>query len=304
MLRGLKVINLNPEYQIQSNPSGEVFYLKTCQRQLIVGFNTTPYQYFTSEDHLEHQGKEAYMFLLETICGLKSRMLGENEIVSQFKEAFSFYLMREDKNPYVIQVFEKLFKDAKEIRTKYLDRIGQLSYAGLTKKFLLDDSKDREVLIYGSGQLAHDLCKVLNRKFNITLCARNSEKTQNLSDTFGLQILPWEQRDQGADHAFIVNTIGAENTTLFDKDFLSSWSQKNAKRRFIDLGSPSVLEIQENKDPQIILLENLLCIAEKLSEEKDEKVSKATVAIEEKTVHRFSSFNLNFPFGWEELSFA
>jgi glutamyl-tRNA reductase len=304
MLRGLKVINLCPENQIQSNPTGEVFYLKTCQRQLIVGFNTTPYQYLNDEDHQEHEGQQAYMFLLETICGLKSRMLGENEIVSQFKEAFNLYLTREDKNPYVIQVFEKLFKDAKEIRTKYLDRIGQLSYAGLTKKFLLDEAQDREVLIYGSGQLAHDLCKVLNRKFNITLCARNSEKTQSLSDTFGLQILPWEQRNEGANHAFIVNTIGAENTTLFDKDFLSSWSQINAKRRFIDLGSPSVLEVQENKDPQIILLENLLSIAEKLSVEKEEKVSKATVAIEEKTVHRFSSFNLNFPFGWEELSFA
>ena len=179
-----------------------------------------------------------------------------------------------------------------------------MSYAGLTKKFLLDEARDREVLIFGSGQLAFDLCKVLNRKFNITLCARNSDKTLNLSDAFGLRILPWEQRTDGANHAFIVNTIGAENTTLFDKKFLSSWSQRNAKRRFIDLGSPSVLEVQENKDTQIILLENLLSIAEKLSVEKEKKVSRATVAIEEKTIHRFSSFNLNFPFGWEELSFV
>ena len=75
-------------------------------------------------DYQEYEGQMAYMFLLETICGLKSRMLGENEIVSQFKEAFALYLAKEDKNPYIIQVFEKLFKDAKEIRTKYLDRIG------------------------------------------------------------------------------------------------------------------------------------------------------------------------------------
>ncbi len=304
MLRGLKVINLSPESALHSDPSGEVFYLKTCQRQLIVGFNTTPLRYPKSAEHQSLEGQKAYMFLLETICGLKSRMLGESEIVAQFKEAFTFYLAREDKNPYVIQVFEKLFKDAKEIRTKYLARIGQLSYAGLTKKFLLDEASDREVLIYGSGQLAFDLCKVLNRKFKITLCARNSEKVKSLSDTFGLQILPWEQRNEGINHPFIVNTIGADNTVLFDKDFLNSWSQNNAKRRFIDLGSPSVLEVQKNKDSQIILLENLLSIAEKLSAEKEEKVSKAALAIEEKTVHRFSSFNLNFPFGWEELSFA
>ena len=133
MLRGLKVINLDPKQQIHSNPSGEVFYLKTCQRQLIVGFNANPYKYLMAEDYCEWQGEKAYTFLLKTICGLKSRLLGENEIVSQFKGAFSFYLSRKDKNPYVIQVFEKLFKDAKEIRTKYLDRVGQLSYAGITK---------------------------------------------------------------------------------------------------------------------------------------------------------------------------
>jgi glutamyl-tRNA reductase len=304
MLRGLKVINLSPNSDLHSNPSGEVFYLKTCQRQLIVGFNTTPHRYPICSSHQLFEGQKAYMFLLETICGLKSRMLGESEIVAQFKDAFTSYLAREDKNPYVIQVFEKLFKDAKEIRTKYLARIGQLSYAGLTKKFLLDESKDREVLIFGSGQLAYDLCKVLNRKFKITLCARNNEKVQSLSETFGLQILAWDKKDEGVNHPFIVNTIGAEKTVLFDKDFLNSWSQINATRRFIDLGSPSVLEVQKNQDTQIILLENLLSIAEKLSQEKEEKVSQAALAIEEKTVHRFSSFNLNFPFGWEELSFA
>ncbi|MCO4794539.1 MAG: hypothetical protein KC493_12540 [Bacteriovoracaceae bacterium] len=304
MLRGLKVINLNAETKLNTSPSGEVFYLKTCQRQLIVGFNETPTQYIDSHQYETFQGKEAYIFLLETICGLKSKMLAESEIVCQFKEAFTFYLKKNDKNPYIIQVFEKLFKDTKEIRTQYLNTVGQLSYAGLTKKFLLDEAKKREVLIYGSGQLSYALCKVLNRDFKITLCARNTEKVRDLKEKFNISTLPWEKRTEGVNSPFIVNTIGSENCILFTQNFLTSWQESNKNRRFIDLGSPSVLEIQDEKDTKILLLDQLLNIAEKLSFEKEKTVSQASVAIEEKTLHRFNSFNLNFPFGWEELSFG
>lgn len=231
-------------------------------------------------------------------------MLAESEIVSQFKEAFTDYLEQHDKNPHIIQLFEKLFKDAKEIRTKYLNRVGQLSYAGLTKKFLLEQAKGQDVIIFGSGQLAFDLCKVLKRKFNLTICARNKEKANELAETFGVELIPFEDRGQTSLHPFLVNTIGAK-TILFDQEFLSSWKQANSESRlFVDLGSPSVLDIQNEKDHQIILLSQLLDIAEKLSVEKEEKVSKACQAIEEKVAHRFQSFSMNFPFGWEELSFG
>jgi glutamyl-tRNA reductase len=84
------------------------FTLKTSQRTLFVQENSS-----VQFEHAEYfHGLEAYLYLLETICGLKSRLVGENDIVNQFKEAYQSYMSSDEKSSLVIQILEKLFQDA------------------------------------------------------------------------------------------------------------------------------------------------------------------------------------------------
>ena len=64
---------------------------------------------------------------MEVICGLKSRLLGETEIVSQFKDAFDKFLNQEIRDPIVTLTLQKLFKDAKEIRHHHLSDVANIA---------------------------------------------------------------------------------------------------------------------------------------------------------------------------------
>ena len=108
------------------------FTLKTCQRVILV--QRAHLNEINDNERLKNfeylNGAEAYQFILETICGLKSRLVGETEIVSQFKDSFEEYLKTDQRDSMLIKVFQKIFMDAKKIRSEHLQKIGLLSYCG------------------------------------------------------------------------------------------------------------------------------------------------------------------------------
>ncbi len=307
MIKELKLINLPPHSITDKKSCGEVFTLATCQRTLVLGFNFVPH-YIVGKGLEKAEiliGEEAYLYLLETICGLKSQMLAENEIVGQFKTAYSEYVALEQKNPHIMNILERLFKDAKEIRTRFLLEVGQQSYAGVARKIIKDSSLDGEVLIIGAGQLAHDTINLFKRKYKVAVTARNQEKLQEFAavhDDTSVQTIAWQSFDKYKSYKYIVNTVGAK-VTLFNNSFFQQWKQREGEV-FIDLGSPSVLETSFSKDDGVYRLTDIFSHGNLLNREKENKVSMAKNAIDEIVEKRKTSFSIHLPFGWEELEFA
>jgi len=305
MLHAIKLLHiqgntseLSPELLEESG----IFLLKTCQRALIV--KTSP----VADDHRSlgeyHEGKDAYKFLLETICGLKSKLQGESEIVAQFKEAYHNYLESEIRSSVILRVLEKLFKDAKEIRREHLVKIGQQSYAGIARRIVQTKYDSGHVLILGSGQLAKDVLKLLQKKYSISISARNESKVNEIiQENPHLQInyIPWEEHELYQGYHTIVNTIGAE-MTLFNHDFFSPrCPQKNI---FIDLGSPSVIQTSYTKEHGVFRLTDIFSHGQALDKEKMVKIQNAHSAITGLVDRRAVSLGHNHPFSWEELQFA
>src|SRR5690606_6961240 len=135
----------------------------------------------------------AYSFLLETICGLKSQVVGEYEIVAQFKQAYSEYVAKDQRDTVIMQVLEKLFQDAKTVRSGHLLEIGSHTYGGLARKLIMRHSPKQKgrVLILGSGKLAEETLKLLTRKFDVYLSARNFDRVAHLHDTYGIRPVEW-----------------------------------------------------------------------------------------------------------------
>ncbi len=92
--------------------SPDSFYLKTCQRQLIL--SCTKIQ--TIHENVV-QKKNAYEFFLSVICGLESSLIGESEIVAQVKKAYSEYIQSPHCNRSIQRFIERAFHDSKKIRT-------------------------------------------------------------------------------------------------------------------------------------------------------------------------------------------
>lgn len=320
MLESLKVLNLPAGTRLKETERGDVFLLKTCQRTLVLGFHMAPF--YRLQEQGENQttfetfsGEEAYKFLLETISGLKSQVLGEYEVVGQFKKAYQEYLQLPFKQNQIVQIMEKLFKDSKEIRTKFLMEIGQLSYAGIARKLLHRDLNlsqspsvtEAPILITGTGELAEDLIKLLKKKNSIIVSGRNAERLHQLKELYNIEILSWDNRDTFSQYAHIVNTIGTE-TIIFNNDFFLSWVKanpvvNNGQRLFIDLGSPSAVdvptELGSNTDLGLLKLEDIFKESAKLTHEKMEKIQKAQAHIRSIVQKRRHTFMLTHARVWE-----
>ena len=328
MLNGLKLINLPPSQEfedaINSFNVGNVFVLRTCQRTLLMGFNEGPQNLIKKINHKactnsaleleseEFLGHSAYEFLLETICGLKSRILGENEIVHQFKEAYAQFLSHSNPNRHVQNTLEKLFKDAKKIRTQHLKELGLQTYAGIVRKILMDkligSDFSTPILILGSGQLAEDIVKICYRKFNLTISARNEEKLKEMQDQYPIHTLSWFNPLEISKYPIIINTIGTQDI-LFDHKFFLSWKLNHSHNThldelFIDLSEPSPIESHFLLEDGLWRLQDIFKQGEKHSQKREEKLKEAQKAIQGVCQNRIDNLTFQIPFGWEELQFA
>jgi glutamyl-tRNA reductase len=135
---------------------------KTCLRS--IGFHS-------GDLHSTHEGIEAYEFLLQVICGLKSPMIGETEVLAQFKGFLKRY-----PNTISHKISSKLIQDSKKIRTKFLKNYGCQTYGSITLK----ESKSFErIILLGAGALTQDILPII-KDFSgeIFIAARNLDKAK------------------------------------------------------------------------------------------------------------------------------
>lgn len=286
MLHGLKLWNFSPG-SLPSELCTSTFVLSTCQRSLVLSFDSVPFKSQELPAHELFEGEAAYLFLLETICGLKSKLIGENEIVGQFKEAYKIYTAQTLKDTRLLVILEKLFKDAKDIRTQYLIGISQKTYASLTRRHLIQRARARHVVIIGSGQLAEDLINQFKKKAQVSICARNSARVQELARIHQLNIIPWENRSELVKEAFIANTIGHQSV-LFDEGFFTEWMNLHTERLFVDLGSPSVIQTALTYDQGVVRLDDIFNEGAIVEGQKQQQIDLARQAMVNTTHKRKS----------------
>ena len=263
------------------------FSLKTCQRHLFLDLKKIDVFSVGSErnedrEEVEFSGQAAYHYLLEVICGIRSRVLAENEIVGQFKEAYREYLKRENRNSDLIVILEKLLKDAKEVRSQHLEGIGQKTYASISRKLIFEKSVPPKILVIGTGKLAFDVVKKLKKKVEkVFISSRNSSKVEEFCQLFSVFPLGWEDFDLYKEFPFIVNTVGIkERGDLFNHDFFLSWSRLHNERLFVDLGSPSSIETSLGRREGVVRLDSIFERSTLSERNKREKIEAARKTIE------------------------
>jgi glutamyl-tRNA reductase len=250
----------------------------------VLAYDVIPFHNTSIPKHELVCGNDAYLFLLETICGLKSKLIGENEIVGQFKEAYKIYASSTLKDTKLLLILEKLFKDAKDIRTQYLIGISQKTYASLTRRHLIQRMKAQHVVVVGSGALAEDLINQFKKKALVSICARNTDKAKELATAHNLNVIPWEERNSLSEMPFIANTVGTMEV-LFDENFFSEW-QKHSARLFVDLGSPSSIRTELSFDEGVVRLDDIFNEGAVVEGQKQAQIALAKAAMISLTMKR------------------
>jgi glutamyl-tRNA reductase len=267
------------------------FVLKTCQRLLVVSYGAQPATFVTSQSKSSQKplilnGADAYQYILEVLCGLQSQLLGENEIVAQFKTSLQLYNSGIHKNKNLTIILEKLLQDAKDIRTKYLSHIGQSTYASISKK-LIGKSHDH-VLIIGTGHLALDLLQSLKKTYKIYMCARNQSKLEQWQRTANFETLAWLDLKTIENYPIILNTVGVPNYKLFGPEFFYNWRSKHSHQQdycFIDFGSPSSVILPKERE-NLYTLQDLFSHGNQFDLDKLTKIEHAKRGIEQIVLKR------------------
>ncbi|EMN00316.1 glutamyl-tRNAGlu reductase, N-terminal-like domain protein [Leptospira noguchii str. 1993005606] len=131
----------------------------------------------------KYSGYHGYRFVLEVISGLHSKLLGETEVLAQFRNKFKI-LPSSAFGEYLAKLRDSLIQDSRSIRSRYLQNIGEQSYGGLANKYLKDQDF---VSVLGTGQLAEKILPWLKHR-NVILVGRNQKRILELSKQFDVSI--------------------------------------------------------------------------------------------------------------------
>ena len=174
------------------------FHFGTCLRSLVL--TTKPEIPEFLQDYELYEGREAYSFCLEVICGLRSALFGETEILGQFREFLKNHdsLMTGAMRP----IGSLLLADAKKIRFQFLQNLGSHSYGSLLRKKMRSEHKTLHFL--GAGQLTQEILPWVNKMpLDIVVYTRQPEKYSSLLAN-GVTLKPLSALGESRCHVVVV----------------------------------------------------------------------------------------------------
>lgn len=141
---------------------------RTCLRTILIGeHNDINPSQLGANDEI-YSGTEAYIFLLEVICGLRSPIIGETEVHGQYRD---FYEKLKGQIPKsLFNLLHQAHVHSKQIRAEFLQGLGSQSYGSYCRKKAKGLS---QVHILGSGHLTQELVPWFNKsKLKVSIHVR------------------------------------------------------------------------------------------------------------------------------------
>jgi glutamyl-tRNA reductase len=153
---------------------------QTCLRRVSLLHKSTsasllPAVHETSEIF---EGKDAYNFLLEVVCGLRSPLIGETAVMGQFREFCAHAKFPASEWGWFLRkLTSDVLVDAKRVRYRHLEGLGSQSYGGMVRQHLKNIPS---VFVLGAGQLAQEILPWLMGKTDVTVFYRNAMRAECL----------------------------------------------------------------------------------------------------------------------------
>ena len=136
---------------IQREPGSAVHARGVAWRTCLREIDFPPADDRQATDGRVFHGEAAYAHLLAVICGLDSPIIGETEVMSQFK-AFATSIPEDRRE--LQELSHQLLVDARLVRTRHLIGLGSRSYGSAVRRRVRNCER---VAIVGTGMLAHDI---------------------------------------------------------------------------------------------------------------------------------------------------
>jgi glutamyl-tRNA reductase len=279
----------------------EIMYLSTCNRvefifvtkqEVDTEFTALFLQAFNDDWDEVHihplvenrkcwNGINAVNHVIEVACSLDSMVIGEREIITQLREAFTFSRQHELSGDTIRVVMRQVIQTAKKVYTETTIAEKPVSVVSLAYHQLKDKelSNDARVVIVGAGVTNVNMCRFLMKHgfHDFTVFNRTLEKGEQLAkmlkgSAFKLDsILEYKK---GFD--LLVLCTGAKDAIMTEEIYSSLLNGETENKTVIDLAVPADLDktILEQYQLEHISVKHLKAISENNIKERKKELIK------------------------------
>ncbi len=240
----------------------ELCILSTCNRVEIYAYSTMEenvdllLSLFLEEKGLKearkhiflHRGEEAVFHVFKVASSLDSMVVGEPQIVAQFKESFGIARELGTTGKILNRLFEKALRASKRVRleTGISRNAVSVSYAAveLAKK-IFGDLKKAKVLLVGAGEMGELAANYLKRiGCQVFITNRTYERALKLSQELGGNALRFEELEDFLPNMdIVIVSTGADRYVLTEELIKKAMKRRNYEPMFlIDISVPRNIE--------------------------------------------------------------
>ena len=246
------------------NTIDSFFALSTCNRTEVYIFGSLTstkhiaqktLEFFGSSDSLNNNlyffsGNEAIEHMCNVASGLDSQVLGEQEILGQFKKSIQTYIELGALKGEFKRLTDDIISIAKAARTETKIGFNPLSVSGLSLKIvqeIFEDPTQQKLTIVGAGQMALSVIENFhdNGIKNINAVNR-SKKTLTINNSLSIETTHLSQLGFLIQNTDILVTSINSPLPIIGKGLIEQAmkERKNKPMLLIDLGVPRNIEDQ------------------------------------------------------------
>jgi glutamyl-tRNA reductase len=206
---------------------------------------------------VHRRGIDAIRHLFETTCGMKSQIWGENQILTQVKQALENSRSAGTTDKILEKLFQYAITSAKRIKTETRLTPGDVSIASRALEMIsrhFSSLNGLRCLVIGNGEIGRLMASLLvEQGLEVTMTKRHYKQEMSLVP-HGCLVIAYENRlAKLAEADLIVSATSSPHYTIKYRD-IESLIDNDKRRLYVDLAVPRDI------DPAIMDLTNVTLI--------------------------------------------
>ncbi len=230
---------------------------------------------------------QAVAHVFRVASGLESMVLGETQIVSQFKEAYRIARELSCTGKILNRLYEKALRTAKRVRTEtgISKNPVSVSYVAVElARRIFGSLKGVRVLLVGAGEMAELSAKYLKKlQANLYITNRTYERAVELAKELEGHVLRFEGLSEELHEFDIVIVSTGSKSYIIDKRLVeAAMKRRGYKPMFIiDISVPRNVEPAVNELDEVFLydIDDLQGVAEKNLKERFKEKEKGEIIV-------------------------
>lgn len=247
----------------------------------------TPYMYHNENDR-------AVNHLFFVTASLDSMVLGESQILSQVKDAYTTAAMEEATGKVLNQLFQQALNAAKIVHTKTSIGKRKVSISSIAVEFaekIFQDFTGKMVLVVGAGEMCELLLKHLYEEGARTFIVANRtyERAQELANAFHGQAIKYDLLGEYLANAdIVISSTSAPHYVIHAQQVKEAIRHRRGNPMFlIDIAVPRDIEPEIANIDNVYLynIDDLQSVVNQNIDERTREIEKCRVIIEEEVEH-------------------